>query len=99
MALPLANNAEGGSNGTTVSNANSGGTSGNAWDLISVVTGGVCQFSNTSPAHGSLCYAFSTGATAGSSLIGWTTSVGTTTTLYGRAYYKITGTSPNTDAI
>lgn len=58
MALWRSNNAEGGSNGTTVtqgSTGNSGGASGNFWDGVSI-PGGTLTFSTDHPADGSLGY-------------------------------------------
>jgi len=39
MTIIRANTAEGGTNGTTVSTGNSGGASGNAWDLVNIPAG------------------------------------------------------------
>jgi hypothetical protein len=97
MALPLANNAEGGSNTTTVTTGNSGGGSGNAWDVVNI-TNGAATFSSTVAAHGSLAYAFSTTASSGVANVGWTSSVGVVTTFYGRAYVYLTGSPTSPDA-
>lgn len=52
------NTAEGGTDGVTVTTANSGGGSGDAWDTVAISTGGALTFSNFAPAHGSRGYAF-----------------------------------------
>jgi hypothetical protein len=53
MAL-VSNNAEGGTNGTVVTTANSGGASGTAFGAV---TAGIATFNNAQVAHGSLAYA------------------------------------------
>lgn len=95
MALPLSNNAEGGTNGATVTTGNSGGTSGNAWDLVTIGTTCTAVYTTTA-AHGLLAYAFTTGTTSGVSTAGWTTSVGTLSAVYGRAYVNLSGGLPAT---
>lgn len=88
MALPLSNTGEGGSNTTTVSTANSGGTSGNAYDGVTIGAGATVTFSTTQAAHGTLGYAVGIGATFATSYMAWTTtSFGTiSTTIYFRFY-------------
>jgi len=86
----LYNNLEGGTNGTTITTANSGGASGHAFDVASV-TNGTLIYSNAHSAHGSLAAAMSTTVAGGSALIGWTTSLGTVTSLYGRFNLYLTG--------
>ncbi len=57
------NTAEGGTNGTTVTAANSGGLSGTAFDLVTISDAtATLIFDNTHPAHGALAYKFQLGA-------------------------------------
>lgn len=85
MAL-VTNNAEGGSNGTTVTTGNSGGSSGTAF---AAVNSGI-TFSTTQKAHGSLSYAFAgTGATFNT--VQLNSGDGTTTGFSVRAYVYLTG--------
>lgn len=79
----LENSFEGGTSGTAISAANSGGASGNAFDVVS---GTVPNFSNSNPAHGALGAAFQ-----GTGNVQWTTSItGTNLTLWGRFYLLMT---------
>jgi len=54
------NTAEGGTHNTNVTAANSGGASGDAWDLVQTVTGRV-QFWSTDPIHGAMSYRWPAG--------------------------------------
>ncbi len=54
----IQNTAEGLTNGTTVTTANSGGVSGTAASTVSIATGGTLTASNARPAHGAMGYAF-----------------------------------------
>ena len=85
------NNAEGGSSGTTVTTGNSGAGSGNAFDVVSLGTGTSLTFDNTVAAHGSLAYEFATTSTSATSVVEWSTSAGTQTTIYYRAYLYFNG--------
>jgi hypothetical protein len=85
-AITLGNSAEGGSSGTAVTAANSGGSSGNAFDNVNVGTGATGIFDSTKAAHGGLSYAFATGSTASLARVQWTTSMGTQTQVWFRAY-------------
>lgn len=71
----LLNSLEGGTNGTTVTSANTGGTSGNALDTVSIGAGSVLAFDNTHAAHGSLALKC-TAAAATFSFGYWGTSLG-----------------------
>jgi len=84
--ITLDNSAEGGVSGTTVSVANSGGNSGNAFNTVSVGTGATAKFDSTEAAHGGLSYAFATGSTAAIARLQWTTSMGSQTQVWYRAY-------------
>lgn len=62
------NNAEGGTSGTTVTTGNSGGASGNAWDLIAIGTASTLTFDNAHAAHGTLAYKIVCAANVGTYL-------------------------------
>lgn len=84
----LYNNAEGGTNGTTVTTLNSGGTSGTAWD--SILTGGssTAIFDNTH-ARDSLSYKVTNDGT-NTIYLSWSSSLGTVSEAWGRAYIYLT---------
>ena len=90
MALPLNNNAEGGTSGTTVTAANSGGASGDAFDSISIGTSAAFTFDNAQAAHGTLGYKYVEPATAVNISAAWTTAFGSQTTVFGRFYFYST---------
>lgn len=94
MALPLTNNAEGGTDGVALSAANSGGASGDAFDVVAAATGsgGSMVYSIDHPADGSLGWKNTDPTVSGFPVeIRWTTSVGTITECYGRIYiYRAT---------
>lgn len=85
-SLTLLNNAEGGTNGTTVTTGNSGGASGNAFDVISMGAGTTLAFDNAQIMHGALAYKVATGSTVTTALEEWTSSGGTQTTIFYRIY-------------
>lgn len=72
------NSAEGGTNGTAVTTANSGGASGDAWDVISKPSGTAFTFSTAAFYKGTLGYRATHGTANGTglnwrwSLSGWT---------------------------
>ncbi len=66
------NNAEGGSNTTTVTTGNSGGSSGNAFDAVSIGTGSALTYSSAQAAHGSLSYLYAW--TTNPTYMSWTTA-------------------------
>lgn len=81
----ITNSYEGGTNGTTISTANSGGGSGTAFNTISgAVAGATLAFSSTRSAHGTLSMQIATGATSGSQWVGWTSGFGSQNTFYVR---------------
>src|SRR6266851_3113313 len=84
----LTNSAEGITpSGTTVTTANSGGASGNAFDAVTVTSSGqTCASDNAQAAHGALSIKLATGATAAGTFVRWTTSMGTQTTIWFRVY-------------
>jgi hypothetical protein len=77
---------EEGTSGTTLATSSTSGPGANALDFASAGSGGgVCAFSSAQVAHGALA-ALVTEGSSGSSYFGWSTSLGTQTLLYGRAY-------------
>lgn len=83
----LTNSFEGGTNGTTITAANSGGGSGNAFDVVTAPpAAGTLAFSNTHAAHGSLSCGVGLGATTGTPQLEWSTSMGTQTQAWFRQY-------------
>ena len=91
MALPLSNNAEGGTNGVTVTTGNSGGSSGNAWDVVTIGASGTFVYDNAQIAHGSLSYKIIQAGTPTGIYGAWTTLFGTQTEIWGRFYLYRTG--------
>jgi hypothetical protein len=87
----LANTAEGGTAGTSVTAANSGGGSGNAFTVVSKGAGAALVYS-TSAMHGSRGYAL-TGASGTSTLMGWNALSATSMAV--RFYYNTGSTLPN----
>lgn len=99
MALPLVNSLEGGSNGTTITAGNSGGASGNAFDVFTVATGITLRYSSAQSAHGGLSMEVATGATGTTAWCGWQTALGSQTDLYGRIYLRLSAAPTANDAI
>lgn len=64
-------NAEGGTNGVTVSTANSGGASGTAWDTVTIVASGTFVYDTTTFLSGAKSARLATGATSGTVLGQW----------------------------
>lgn len=93
-AARIWNNAEGGSNTTTVTTANSGGNSGIKWQVVTIGTSSTLTYDNTHVAHGALAYKF-VNAAATNSFVEWTTNFGTQTTFWGRVYLYITANPSN----
>lgn len=91
-SFTLANTFEGGSNGTTITTGNSGGTSGNAFDSTS---GTVPTFSTAHAMHGTIGLAMQ-----GSGNVRWSSAsvTGGNTTMYGRVYVFITA-APNVQTV
>jgi len=84
----LVNTFEGGSNGVTITAANSGGASGTAWDSV-IFTAGTLAYDTAHAAHGSLSAKFVTVANT-STRMKYTTTMGTQTEIYGRFYLYAT---------
>lgn len=98
MTLPLINNADGGTNGATVTTGNSGGVSGDAWNQVAI-TSGTLIFDSTQKMYGSLSYKYDPAA-GGISQFGWdTTSIGIVTEIWGRTYHRLSGISVNQPAV
>src|ERR1019366_6315303 len=95
----LTNSFEGVANGTTLSTGNTGGTSGQAADVVQNDPTCSLVASNSTSAHGNISFYTATGSTAGKSFFEWSTQLGTVTTHYGRAYINPTGTPGSTDSI
>jgi RHS repeat-associated protein len=89
----VANSAEGGTAGTTVTASNSGGGSGNAFTDVSLGTGAALVYSTAAAEHGSLGYAL-TGTSGTSTFVGWNTLSTTSAAL--RFYYNPGSTLPST---
>ncbi|WP_242890295.1 hypothetical protein [Actinomadura litoris] len=87
--MELNNGAEGGSNGVTVSAANSGGASGNAFDST---VGTPTITYDSAQARGTLAYKVVAGASA--QQLVWSSSMGTQAELWGRLYLYSSG-APN----
>ena len=82
VAGPIANTAEGGTDTATVTTGNSGGASGDSWDVVQIAgTGGSLTYDSTHTAHGALAYKLVTGSPVGNSILEWTTKLGTVTTV------------------
>src|SRR5215218_2907628 len=80
-----ANTLEGGSNGTTITAGNSGGTSGDAFDSVVIATNDSLVFDNAH-AKETLALKAATGASSTGTYAAWTTTIGTQTTFWGRMY-------------
>lgn len=88
MAVYLRNNLENGTNGTTVSTANSGGTGNTAFNVVTIGSGGTLTFSSTEAAHGFLSAKLVEPASVVNVSLAWSTSLTATSipTVYFRAY-------------
>lgn len=81
------NTAEGGTDGVTVSAANSGGASGDAYGTVVVGAGATCAYSNARAAHGTMSVLTSTGA---SNVSAYTPYVlASVTEDYSRVYHNV----------
>jgi len=80
------NSFEGGSDTTTITTGNSGGSSGTAFDAVGApVSGSTLAFSTTHAVHGSLSAKIGTGTTADTPYVSWTSNVAALT-VYFRIY-------------
>lgn len=83
-----ANNAEGGSHGTTVTPANSGGASGAAFDTVDLSSGnGSVKYSTAASPYGTYCYEIQSPSGNGAS-VRWLDFSGPS--LAARAYFRMT---------
>jgi hypothetical protein len=85
----LTNSFESGTNGTTITTGNSGGASGNAFDVTEASGTSILVYSNTQAAHGSLSAEFANNGD-GANSVSWSTSLGTQTQVWFRAYVYFT---------
>ena len=85
----LTNSAEGGTSGVAPTPANSGGTSGDPWGVVTVGTGASVLYDNARSAHGALAYKVSTTGTSAQAACRWTPGVTMTTAWY-RTYIYLT---------
>lgn len=88
------NTFEGGTDETTISAANSGGASGDAFGTPVIGSGAALVFDTAFAAHGSLSMRSSTGVSSVSSYAPWT--LASVTSDYGRAYVRV-GSAPGTE--
>lgn len=92
-ATTLTNSFEGGTDGTTITTGNSGGASGNAFDGVNfdnTGTPGVVAYSNVQKKAGSLSARIRCGSVAAITGFQWSTSRGTLTDDFVRAYFYLT---------
>lgn len=84
------NSFEGGSDETTLTTGNSGGTSGNAFDSVSAGTGATLVFDNAqaAPSLGSFSLRTATGGTSALAYAAWT--LASVTSDYARGYFRFT---------
>ena len=90
------NTFEGLSNGTGITSGNSGGASGDAFDLMTLGSGATATADTSKSAHGSVSMKLATGVSAADCVAEWTTKIGSQTVNYGRAYLWI-GSNPGTN--
>lgn len=99
MAVPLSNTFEGGSDGTTITTGNSGGVSGNAFDLVTIGATHTVAYSSGSAISQTLSALITPGGTSGTSFVQWgSASVGTIgPTVYTRFYWRNVGAFSSTN--
>ncbi len=87
VPVSAVNTYEGGSNGTGISQANSGGMSGTAFDVVTTTgTGTTITYDNTHPVHGTLGGKTHFPAVAATAYPSWTTAVGAQGKIWFRRY-------------
>lgn len=98
MAVYLTNSFEGGTNASTVTTGNSGGNSGNAFDVVNIGASATIIFSSTEAAHGTLSGKYTQPSSAVIIYTGWTTSLTASSipTVYYRAYVYLPTLPPVT---
>lgn len=85
MAL-VKNSVEGVASGTTITAANSGGASGDAFNVVTTGSGATTASDNTHAMHGTVSAKIAVGATSTTANLNWTTSVGTQSQIWFRTY-------------
>jgi hypothetical protein len=84
---PLRNTFEGGTDGTTITQANSGGASGDAWSTAPIIgTGVTLTYSSLQAAHGALSMRIVQPATPASTRVEWDALGALTGNVYFREY-------------
>jgi hypothetical protein len=84
VPLPLANTAEGGTNGVTVTTGNSGGASGDAFIDVTIGASVALIYDSAQAAHGGLAIKLTQAATPAHTRFGWTGL--SVSEVYGRVY-------------
>ncbi|MEO5950700.1 MAG: hypothetical protein ABIQ04_04595 [Candidatus Saccharimonadales bacterium] len=96
----LINTAEGGTDGTTITTANSGGDSGQPWNNVTGGGATTMTYSSLTSAHGSLSYHITTGSTGSNAYMYWSTAVSQPgKTMYMQSYWYFSTTPVNTPFI
>jgi hypothetical protein len=88
----VTNTFEGGTAGSTITTANSGGGSGTAFNFIQTVSGGASVYTSSSPYRGTLAGSFSSGGTtAGTAYAEYSTAVASSSSapVYGRLRFMM----------
>lgn len=81
--------AEGGSDETTVTEANSGGASGTAWETVDIDATGALVYDTAQAAHGTYSMRHTMGVTSGQARAIWeAATIGSVARLYGRLYIR-----------
>jgi hypothetical protein len=85
----ISNSFDSGTQGVTITAGNSA-TSGTAFNAVTGSTGAVAMYDNAHGAIGTMAAQIATGATSTTSILEWTTALGTQATIYGRIYMYFT---------
>ena len=88
LVLPGNNNAEGGTNATSVTTGNSGGESGDSFQVVSMPGGSALTFDASEVAHGLMAYKYVLSSPV-SANFGWIFNA-SQSRLYGRVYLRLT---------
>jgi cellulose 1,4-beta-cellobiosidase len=95
----LRNDFEEGTNGTTITTANSAGINENPFDAVTIGSGNTVAFSNTE-FEGTLSGKFATSSGGGVASVTWSTALGgTLPAVYGQVYLFLTANPTENDAI
>ena len=88
--MRVENTAEGGTNGSLVTVANSGGGSGTAWTTVSIGLTAAFAYDTSTAGYGSTSYRTANGITLGANYVAWdSTVVGAVPRMYGRMYVRL----------